>query len=88
MAAGLHYLGGLTPDDIVYCPLPLYHTAGGVISVGQAVLFGCTVAVKTKFSASQYFPDCIKFKATVCMILIKLYFNVSLPLLFMCVVDP
>ncbi|XP_073941559.1 long-chain fatty acid transport protein 4-like [Choristoneura fumiferana] len=65
MAAGLHYLGGITSDDTVYCPLPLYHTAGGVISVGQALLFGCTVAVKTKFSASQYFPDCIKFKATV-----------------------
>ncbi|XP_061707046.1 long-chain fatty acid transport protein 4-like [Cydia pomonella] len=65
MAAGLHYLGGITSDDTVYCPLPLYHTAGGVISVGQALLFGCTVAVKTKFSASQYFPDCIKYKATV-----------------------
>ncbi|XP_063358606.1 long-chain fatty acid transport protein 4-like [Cydia amplana] len=65
MAAGLHYLGGITPDDTVYCPLPLYHTAGGVISVGQALLFGCTVAVKAKFSASQYFPDCIKYKATV-----------------------
>ncbi|XP_047987565.1 long-chain fatty acid transport protein 4-like [Leguminivora glycinivorella] len=65
MAAGIHYLSGITPSDIVYCPLPLYHTAGGVISVGQALLFGCTVAVKHKFSASQYFPDCIKYKATV-----------------------
>ncbi|KAG7311656.1 hypothetical protein JYU34_002710 [Plutella xylostella] len=65
MASGIHYLGGLNSSDVVYCPLPLYHTAGGIISVGQAFIFGCTVALKPKFSASQYFPDCIKYKATV-----------------------
>lgn len=64
MAAGIQFLGGLNPNDIVYCPLPLYHTAGGVISVGQALIFGCTVALKQRFSASQYFADCVKFKAT------------------------
>ncbi|XP_049872890.1 long-chain fatty acid transport protein 4-like [Pectinophora gossypiella] len=64
MAAGLHFWR-FKPDDVIYCPLPLYHTAGGVISVGQALLFGCTVVIKPKFSASQYFPDCVKYKATV-----------------------
>ncbi|XP_041977078.1 long-chain fatty acid transport protein 4-like [Aricia agestis] len=63
MAAAIHYMC-LRPDDVVYCPLPLYHTAGGVISVGQALLFGCTVIIKPKFSASQYFPDCVKYGAT------------------------
>lgn len=64
MVCGLHNLS-LNKSDTVYCPLPLYHTAGGVVSVGQALVFGCTVVLKTKFSASQYFPDCAKYKATV-----------------------
>ncbi|XP_038222804.1 long-chain fatty acid transport protein 4-like [Zerene cesonia] len=64
MVSGVHYLQ-LNSSDIVYCPLPMYHTAGGVVSVGQALLFGCTVVLKPKFSASQYFPDCAKYKATV-----------------------
>ncbi|XP_059059383.1 long-chain fatty acid transport protein 4-like [Achroia grisella] len=63
MTTGIHYFG-LNSSDIVYCPLPLYHTAGGVVTVGQAFVSGCTVALKQKFSASQYFPDCIKYKAT------------------------
>ncbi|XP_068620914.1 long-chain fatty acid transport protein 4-like [Battus philenor] len=64
MASAIHHMR-LKSTDIIYCPLPLYHTAGGVISVGQALLFGCTVVLKPKFSASQYFPDCAKYKATV-----------------------
>ncbi|KAL0849046.1 hypothetical protein ABMA28_013409 [Loxostege sticticalis] len=63
MATGIHFLR-LKKSDRIYCPLPLYHTAGGVISVGQALILGCTVVLKAKFSASQYFPDCAKYKAT------------------------
>lgn len=66
MASGVHYLGGLNADeDIVYCPMPLYHSAGGVVSIGQALVFGCTVVLRKKFSASSYFKDCIKYNATV-----------------------
>lgn len=63
LVVGFHYMG-ITSTDRLYCALPLYHTAGGVISVGQAILFGCTVILKPKFSASQFFPDCVKYKAT------------------------
>lgn len=56
---------GFKNDDIYYTPLPLYHTAGGVMSMGQALLFGSTVAIRKKFSASGYFADCKKFDATV-----------------------
>ncbi|XP_037297680.1 long-chain fatty acid transport protein 4 [Manduca sexta] len=63
MATGIHFWR-LNTSDVIYCPLPLYHTAGGVISVGQALVLGCTVILKAKFSASQYFPDCVKYKAT------------------------
>ena len=65
MASGVHYLGGLSTKDVIYCPMPLYHSAGGVITMGNAFIFGCTVALKLKFSASAYFPDCIKYNATV-----------------------
>lgn len=42
-----------------------YHTAGGVMSIGQALLFGSTVVIRKKFSASGYFSDCEKYKCTV-----------------------
>lgn len=52
-------------SDILYTPLPLYHTAGGVMSIGQALLHGNTTVIRKKFSASAYFNDCIKYKCTV-----------------------
>ncbi|GBP23086.1 Long-chain fatty acid transport protein 4 [Eumeta japonica] len=64
MASGVHYLGGLRASDVIYCPMPLYHSAGGCITMGQAMIFGCTVVLRLKFSASGYFSDCIKYKAT------------------------
>ncbi|XP_049872799.1 long-chain fatty acid transport protein 4-like [Pectinophora gossypiella] len=64
MSSGVHYLGSLSSNDVIYCPMPLYHSAGGVITVGMAFIFGCTVALRTKFSASSYFPDCIKYNCT------------------------
>ncbi|XP_030383119.1 long-chain fatty acid transport protein 4 [Scaptodrosophila lebanonensis] len=65
IAAGIHYTMGFQDDDIYYTPLPLYHTAGGIMCMGQAVLFGSTVSIRKKFSASNYFADCAKYKATI-----------------------
>lgn len=65
IAAGIHYTMGFRDDDIFYTPLPLYHTAGGIMCMGQSVLFGSTVSIRKKFSASNYFADCAKFNATV-----------------------
>lgn len=65
IAAGIHFTLGFQHNDIFYTPLPLYHTAGGIMSMGQALLFGSTVAIRKKFSASGYFADCVKFDATV-----------------------
>lgn len=65
IAAGIHYIGNMRDSDVYYTPLPLYHTAGGVMSVGQALLFGSTVVMRKKFSASQYFADCAAHKCTV-----------------------
>ncbi|XP_055694073.1 long-chain fatty acid transport protein 4-like [Lutzomyia longipalpis] len=65
ICSAIHYLANFRSDDIFYTPLPLYHTAGGVMNAGQAILFGATVVIRKKFSASGYFPDCQKYKCTV-----------------------
>ncbi|XP_075169507.1 fatty acid transport protein 2 isoform X1 [Haematobia irritans] len=65
IAAGIHFTLRFQQKDIFYTPLPLYHTAGGIMSMGQGLLFGSTVAIRKKFSASGYFADCVKFNATV-----------------------
>lgn len=54
----------LESGDVLYDPLPLYHTAGGIIGVGQAFLRGTTVVVKKKFSASRFWDDCVQHNCT------------------------
>jgi acyl-CoA synthetase (AMP-forming)/AMP-acid ligase II len=65
IVAGIHYVSAFKSEDVFYTPLPLYHTAGGIMSVGQALLFGATVVIRKKFSATQFFVDCQKYKCTV-----------------------
>ncbi|GAU93368.1 hypothetical protein RvY_05321 [Ramazzottius varieornatus] len=65
MAFGISSLLDVLPKDIIYCPLPLYHTAGGILGVGQVLLNGSTVALRNKFSASQFWLDCAKHRCTV-----------------------
>ncbi|KAI5641228.1 AMP-binding enzyme domain-containing protein [Phthorimaea operculella] len=55
----------ITPSDIVYDPLPLHHTAGGVLGAGQALVMGSTVVLRKKFSARNYWSDCAKYECTV-----------------------
>lgn len=52
-------------DDIIYDTLPLYHTAGGILGVGNCLINGCTLAVRRKFSASNFWSDCVKYNCTV-----------------------
>ena len=41
-AAVLMSFAGIRPDDIIYTPLPLYHSAGGLIGVGNTIAAGET----------------------------------------------
>ena len=52
-------------EDVAYCCLPLYHTSGMLLVLGQCYINGTTVALRRKFSASNFFSDCIKYKCTV-----------------------
>ncbi|KAM3624291.1 uncharacterized protein V6R79_021627 [Siganus canaliculatus] len=61
---GFHSFG-LHHDDILYNCLPLYHSAGTIMGVGQCLLFGVTVVLRRKFSASRFWEDCVKYNCTV-----------------------
>ncbi|KAM6939895.1 long-chain fatty acid transport protein 1-like isoform 2-T2 [Xenentodon cancila] len=62
-AFGFHSFG-LRRDDVIYNCLPLYHSAGTIMGVGQCLLFGLTVVIKKKFSASRFWDDCVKHNCT------------------------
>ncbi|XP_044596471.1 long-chain fatty acid transport protein 4-like isoform X2 [Cotesia glomerata] len=65
IAGAMYYLGKFKTSDRFYTPLPLYHTAGGIVCVGQVLLQGATCVIRKKFSASAYFDDCRKYNCTV-----------------------
>lgn len=62
---GAYHVLGFKSDDKAYCPMPLYHSAGGILCTGQAITSGIPVVIKPKFSASQFFPDCVRHNCTV-----------------------
>lgn len=65
MAVAVHEMVGIRSTDIIYNPLPLYHTAGGILGVGNVFLFGNTMVLRKKFSATNFWTDCIKYNCTV-----------------------
>ena len=65
----------LFPSDILYSPLPLYHLATGVMGVGLTLLSGPSTIVRKKFSASNYFADCVRYHATVCLRSLRMGFH-------------
>ncbi|XP_070582201.1 long-chain fatty acid transport protein 4-like [Ptychodera flava] len=65
MSYGMYKMFGMRPDDIVYCTLPLYHSAGGIVGCGQTVLNGLTTVIRKKFSASRFWDDCAEYNCTI-----------------------
>ena len=55
---------GSTARDVIYAPLPLYHTVGGVCAPGIALTVGGAIALRRQFSASAFWSDCVRFEAT------------------------
>uniref|UniRef100_A0A8C7JWZ6 Very long-chain fatty acid transport protein n=1 Tax=Oncorhynchus kisutch TaxID=8019 RepID=A0A8C7JWZ6_ONCKI len=65
MAALVYYGFGMTSADVLYNCLPLYHSAGNIVGVGQCLIHGMTVVIKKKFSASRFWDDCAKYNCTI-----------------------
>jgi len=61
---------GMQFTDRTYVPLPLYHTAGGVLGAGT-IFLGLTVVIRKKFSVSQFWKDVIKYDCTVVNVLLS-----------------
>ena len=52
------------PYDVIWSPLPLYHSNAGLIAVGQTIIGGCCLALRPKFSASTFWKDINQSGAT------------------------
>jgi fatty-acyl-CoA synthase len=52
------------PHDRMYDVLPLYHSAGGICALGPVLLPGASMVIRTKFSATEFWDDCAKYKPT------------------------
>ncbi|KFV13476.1 Long-chain fatty acid transport protein 1, partial [Tauraco erythrolophus] len=49
IAAFGYYAYGMRPEDVLYNCLPLYHSAGNIMGVGQCLIHGLTVVIRTVF---------------------------------------
>ncbi|XP_070810096.1 long-chain fatty acid transport protein 2-like [Pituophis catenifer annectens] len=63
-AAHLFRLSSIHNKDVVYSPLPLYHSAGFLGLMGTIDL-GATHVLRSKFSVSHYWDDCRRYHVTV-----------------------
>jgi fatty-acyl-CoA synthase len=55
---------GAGVNDVIYAPLPLYHTVGGVCAPGIVLTTGGAIALRRRFSASAFWSDCHRYGAT------------------------
>jgi len=57
-------LAQVNRDDIIYTPTPLYHNLAIGLAWSGTFLTGATIALTKRFSASEFWRDILKFKAT------------------------
>lgn len=55
---------GITPDDVLYSAMPLFHSNGVIANWALSVVNGCTVALAGRFSASRFLDDVRRHGAT------------------------
>ncbi|XP_045384903.1 very long-chain acyl-CoA synthetase [Lemur catta] len=65
LGTGLAVTAGLKTDDVMYVTLPMYHSAALLVGIHGCIVTGATIALRAKFSASQFWDDCRKYNATV-----------------------
>lgn len=57
-------LSGMTRDDILYSPLPLFHGLSSRMCALSALVLGAQAVIDERFSASRYWAQAAKCKAT------------------------
>ncbi|KAK1342522.1 hypothetical protein QTO34_015287 [Cnephaeus nilssonii] len=57
--------GGGAQDGGAGNPAPSLPSAGNIMGVGQCLIYGMTVVLRKKFSASRFWDDCVKHNCTV-----------------------
>src|SRR5438093_1449221 len=55
---------GVRGGDRMYDCLPMYHSVGGVVAPGAAVVGGASVALREKFSARDFWRDVVRWDCT------------------------
>jgi crotonobetaine/carnitine-CoA ligase len=55
----------ITPDDVIYSPLPLFHSMALLRGVLAALVARCTCALRERFTASGYWAEVRALRATV-----------------------
>jgi len=53
------------PRDIIYVSLPFYHSSAMFAGLGGALVSGAAIAMRRKFSASQFWDDVRNFDASI-----------------------
>ena len=62
-----HWFAGLmntVPGDRMYNCLPMYHSVGGVVATGAALVGGGAVVMRERFSASPFWDDIARWDCT------------------------
>jgi len=54
----------ITADDVCYVPMPLFHSNALMTGWTPALAVGATLALRERFSASQFLPDVRKYGVT------------------------
>jgi fatty-acyl-CoA synthase len=56
----------VTPDDVFYCFLPLYHGAASLSAGATAWAAGASIVLRRKFSKREFWPDVRRHRVTIC----------------------
>jgi len=54
----------MKPQDVLYCTLPLYHGTALLVCWGSVLAGGSALAIRRKFSASEFWNDVRYYRAT------------------------
>ena len=55
----------MRPDDVLYCPYPIFHWDATIGTIATAAVLGATAVIAERFSVSRFWDDVRRYGATV-----------------------